>query len=271
VSATGIVIYCLFAGLVVMTGLWAISIAIEDSSIVDIWWGAGFVLLGWTALLIATWGEGMPWPGGLVTLVLAMVSIWGLRLTFHLARRNLGHGEDPRYVAMREKAGASWRLRSLFQVFWLQGSIMWIVGLPVLVTVSSASLGGSTSIPSLAWLGVAIWAVGMFFETVGDLQLTRFKADPANKGVVMDRGLWRYTRHPNYFGDACVWWGLWVVAASAGHWWTFVGPALINFMLVRVSGKALLEKGMKQTRPGYAEYVERTSGFFPMPPKRPSA
>ena len=241
-----------------MTLLWLLSLRLQDSSIVDIWWGAGFVLLSWAAAIIHGFDSGIQ------SVALALVTIWGMRLSLHLAKRNIGHGEDPRYVAMRRKAGASWPLRSLFQVFWLQGVIMWIVCLPALAAVVSNDAFDSP----VALLGIAVWAVGMFFETVGDLQLTRFKADPANKGKVMDTGLWRYTRHPNYFGDACVWWGIWLLAASAGAWWTFVGPALINFMLVRVSGKALLEKGMKQTRPGYDDYIRKTSGFFPRPPLR---
>ena len=278
-SASSTVLATLLIGLGVMTLLWLVSLAIKDSSIVDIWWGAGFVLLGWTAALLHIKGHVHAWPNDAPLLILVMVTVWGLRLTIHLARRNLGHGEDPRYVAMRKKAGKAWPVRSLWQVFWLQGVIMWIVALPVLVTVATGAQqwsGGEHAdaplpedpITWLALVGVAVWAVGMFFETVGDLQLTRFKADPASKGKVMNTGLWRYTRHPNYFGDACVWWGIWLVAASTGAWWTFVGPALINFMLVQVSGKALLEKGMKKTRPGYDDYIRRTSGFIPRPPLR---
>ena len=249
---------CLAVSIIVMTGLWAISLVLRDSSIVDIWWGVGFVVLAWTAWALAGTGSG----SGLLACVL--VSIWGLRLSIHLARRNIGKGEDPRYVAMRAKAGSAWPMRSLYMVFWLQGVIMWIVCLPVLATVAS----GNQAEPLIAIVGSAVFAVGFCFETVGDWQLTKFKADPGNSGKVMNIGLWRYTRHPNYFGDATVWWGLWLIAVSAGAWWTVIGPALINFMLVRVSGKALLEKGMAETRPGYADYVSRTSGFFPLPPKR---
>ena len=258
-SATATILYCLFAGLVVMSGLWAISLALRDSSIVDIYWGFGFVVLAWTATVL------VGWEGGVQALSLALVSAWGLRLTLHLGRRNIGKGEDPRYVAMRAKAGDSWPIRSLFQVFWLQGVIMWVVSLPVLATVTA---GDDSPTVVLLALGVLAWAKGLFFEAVGDWQLDRFKADPANRGKVMDRGLWRYTRHPNYFGDSMVWWGLGLIACSIGAWWTLIGPALITFMLVRVSGKALLEKGMAATRPGYAEYVGRTSGFIPWPPKR---
>ena len=141
---------------------------------------------------------------------------------------------------------------------------MWIVCLPALATVVSTQ---AHSTPLLV-AGVALWAVGVYFEAVGDMQLDRFKADPANKGKVMNLGLWRYTRHPNYFGDSCVWWGIGLVALSIGAWWSLIGPALITFMLVRVSGKALLEKNMKNTRPGYADYIARTSGFIPLPPKK---
>jgi steroid 5-alpha reductase family enzyme len=257
-SAVGTVLFCLLASLLVMTALWAISLAISDSSIVDIWWGAGFVVLTWTAIALKGSGSDARWAAA------AMVTVWGLRLTIHLARRNIGKGEDPRYTAMRSKAGKAWPLRSLFVVFWLQGLIMWIVALPALVAVVSSS---SPELPVLV-AGIVLWGVGMFFETVGDMQLDRFKADPESKGKVMDSGLWRYTRHPNYFGDACVWWGIWLAALSVGAWWTAIGPALINFMLVRVSGKAMLERSIGKRRPGYDEYIRRTSGFFPRPPLR---
>ena len=252
------VLFCLVASLLVMSCLWAVSLAINDSSIVDIWWGAGFAVLAWTAMALTGTRMSSGW------LVSVLVSIWGLRLTVHLARRNIGKGEDPRYTAMRKKAGNAWPLRSLFVVFWLQGVIMWIVCLPVLVTVTSSAEPDW----AIGILGATVFLVGLAFETVGDWQLTRFKADPANRGQVMDGGLWRYTRHPNYFGDATVWWGLWLVALSVGAWWTLIGPALINFMLVRVSGKAMLEAGMRSTRPGYDDYVAKTSGFIPWPPKR---
>ncbi|MEI7560027.1 MAG: DUF1295 domain-containing protein [Actinomycetes bacterium] len=257
-GAAVVILFCLGASLVVMTGLWAVSLAIQDSSIVDIWWGAGFVVLGWTAAVL-TGVHDLP-----QTAALAMVTIWGLRLTIHLGRRNIGKGEDPRYVAMRAKAGDAWPIRSLFVVFWLQGLIMWIVALPMLAAVAY----DADFTPWLVVLGVLAWAKGLFFETVGDWQLEKFKADPSTKGQVMDRGLWKYTRHPNYYGDSLVWWGLGLVGCSVGAWWALVGPALITFMLVRVSGKALLEKGMKKTRPGYAEYVARTSGFIPWFPKK---
>jgi len=246
--------------LVLLTVLWAVSVAVRDTSIVDVFWGSGFVVVAWLAFAL---GDGSRDRG---LLLAVLTTIWGLRLSVHIGRRNLGHGEDPRYVAMRKRAGDAWPLRSLYTVFWLQGLLLWIVSLPVQVAMHDPTPAG------LIWLdavGVAVWAVGFFFESVGDWQLSRFKADPTTKGQVMDRGLWRYTRHPNYFGDFAVWWGLYLVALSAGSpWWTIVGPIVMTVLLTRVSGAALLEKGMAKRRPGYAEYVRRTSGFIPLPPKR---
>jgi steroid 5-alpha reductase family enzyme len=247
--------------LVLVTGLWTVSVAMRDTSIVDVFWGAGFVVLAWFAYAVADGSR----DRGL--LLAALTTVWGLRLTIHLARRNLGHGEDKRYAQMRERWGAKWPLRSLFVVFWLQGALMWIVALPVQVGVHDPTPAG------LTWLdgvGAAVWLVGFAFEAIGDAQLTRFKADEANAGQVMDRGLWAWTRHPNYFGDFTVWWGIWLVAlATTSAWWTFVGPAVMSVLLIRVSGAALLEKGMRSSRPGYEDYVARTSGFFPRPPRQP--
>jgi steroid 5-alpha reductase family enzyme len=246
--------------LLLLTALWAVSVRVRDSSIVDVFWGAGFVVVAWVAFAL---GDGSRDRG---LLLAVLTTIWGLRLSIHIGRRNLGHGEDPRYARMREQAGDAWPRRSLVTVFWLQGVLLWVVSLPVQVAAHDPSPAG------LRWLdyvGVAVWLVGFLFEAVGDRQLSRFKADPASKGQVMDRGLWRYTRHPNYFGDFAVWWGLYLVALSAGSpWWTIVGPIVMTVLLTRVSGAALLEKGMSSRRPGYDEYVRRTSGFFPLPPQR---
>ncbi len=245
---------------VLTTALWAVSVAVKDSSIVDIFWGSGFVVIGWVTFALADGAPARRW------LLAVLTMIWGLRLTIHLARRNLGKGEDFRYQAMRSKAGAAWPLRSLWAVFWVQGILIWLVSLPIQVGQQGATAGG------WLWLvivGTAIYAVGLFFETVGDLQLTRFKADPANKATVIDRGLWRYTRHPNYFGDFSVWWGLYLIALSNGvAWWTIVGPVIMSVLLIRVSGAGLLEKSIGKRRPGYDDYVARTSGFFPRPPRR---
>jgi steroid 5-alpha reductase family enzyme len=250
------------AGLVLMlvTALWAVSVAVRDTSIVDIFWGSGFVVVAWTAFLLV---DG---SGDRRLLLAVLVTVWGVRLTVHLARRNLGKGEDPRYAAMRRRHGDRWPVLSLVVVFWLQGALMWVVSLPVQVAMTDPTPGG---LGALDWVGVALWAIGLAFEALGDLQLVRFKADPANRGKVMDRGLWRYTRHPNYFGDFCVWWGIWLVALATGSaWWTAVGPAVMSVLLIRVSGAALLERSLLRRRPGYADYVARTSGFFPWPPRR---
>jgi steroid 5-alpha reductase family enzyme len=245
---------------VLTTALWAVSVALKDTSIVDIFWGSGFVVIAWVTYAVA---DGAP-PRKL--LLAGLTTLWGLRLTIHLARRNLGKGEDFRYAAMRRRHGDRWPLRSLWAVFWGQGILMWIVSLPV-------QAGQFDPTPAhLTWfdgLGVAIFAVGFFFETVGDLQLERFKADPASTGQVMDRGLWRYTRHPNYFGDFAVWWGLYDIALATGSaWWTVIGPLVMSVLLIRVSGAGLLEKSIGRRRPGYDEYVRRTSGFLPLPPRR---
>jgi len=238
--------------------LWLLSLLVRDVSIVDIAWGPGFALAAWVAY--AT-GDGCH---GRRILLAILVTIWGGRLGAYLARRNIGHGEDPRYVAMRRHHGARFWLVSLGTVFVLQAVLMWVVSLPL---QGAASLGSRDSLGVLDWLGVALWAVGLGFESIGDAQLARFRADPASKGQVMDKGLWRYTRHPNYFGDFCIWWGFGLIALSAGAWWSLVGPLIMTVLLTRVSGKDLLEKSIGKRRPGYAEYVKRTSGFFPRPPQ----
>jgi steroid 5-alpha reductase family enzyme len=191
------------------------------------------------------------------------VTVWGLRLTLYLSIRNLGKGEDYRYQAMRRRWGRNFPFISLGTVFLLQAALMWIVSLPVQVSMANPGDPGS-----LAWLGLAVFALGLFFETVGDWQLARFKADPDNKGKVMDRGLWRYTRHPNYFGDFAVWWGLFLIAvADVSMLWTIVGPLVMSWLLLRVSGVAMLEKTIGRRRPGYEEYARTTNAFFPWKPK----
>jgi steroid 5-alpha reductase family enzyme len=243
-----------------VTALWAVSVAVRDASIVDIFWGSGFVVVAWVAFAL---GDG---SADRRLLLAVLVTVWGLRLSGYLARRNLGKGEDYRYAEMRRRHGERWPLRSLPIVFWLQGALMWVVSLPVQVGMADPTPAG---LGLLDWAGVALWAVGLTFEAVGDWQLSRFKADPANRGKVMDRGLWRYTRHPNYFGDFCVWWGIWLVALATGSaWWTVVGPAVMSVLLIRVSGAALLERSLRKRREGYDDYVARTSAFFPRPPRR---
>jgi steroid 5-alpha reductase family enzyme len=245
-----------------MLATWVVSVAVRNASIVDIVWGLGFVAVAWTVLLTTT-DQGLDsrrW------LLVTLTTVWGLRLGGYLFRRNHGNGEDYRYRAMRKRWGSRFAGVSLGTVFVLQGALMWIVSLPV----QRGLVDATPPLGVVAWVGVALWVVGFGFEVFGDAQLARFKADPANAGQVMDRGVWRYTRHPNYFGDACLWWGLGLIGAEPGRWWVLIGPFVMTVLLVRVSGVALLEKSLIKRKPGYAEYAARTSAFIPMPPRRTS-
>ena len=255
-SALGLA--ALVAG-VLMAGCWLASLPKRDVSIVDPLWPMVFVAMAWSLWL---WSDGA--EGDRSVLMLVMVSVWGLRLSAHLTARKWGAPEDFRYQALRRRLQPFW-LWSLLVVFGLQAVLAVVVSLPV-----QAVLGDSDPSPLrwLDWVGAAVWVVGLAFESVGDEQLRRFKADEANRGKVMDRGLWRYSRHPNYFGDSVVWCGIWVVAVATGAWWTVVGPLLMTILLLRVSGVTVLERSMGERRPGYAEYAARTSAFVPMPPRR---
>jgi steroid 5-alpha reductase family enzyme len=241
-----------------MIFLWLLSIPLRNVSIVDIGWGAGFVLVAWLAA---------PIVGGPPTILYTLVTIWGVRLAWHLWLRNHGKPEDYRYVAMREKQGSSFVRSSLLRVFALQGVIMWLITLPIMAA-------GAESVSEPNWIlvgcGCAVWAVGMFFEVVGDWQLARFKSNADSKGKVMDSGLWKYTRHPNYFGEFLIWWGHWLVSLAMTDptktWWTIISPALMTFLLLKVSGVALLEHAMKKRSPEYESYIQRTSAFFPRRP-----
>lgn len=238
---------------------WVVSLKLRDASVIDPVWGPAFAVV---ALIGALAGGGDParrW------LLLALTATWGLRLGVHLTRRKLAEPEeDRRYGAMRSAHAQNFALWSLYAVYALQGALILVVSLPVQV--------GDHSHSRLGWtvaFGVACFAVGLVFEGVGDEQLRRFKSDPRSRGQVMDRGLWRYTRHPNYFGDACVWWGLWLIVLPAGGtWWTVVGPVVMTVLLVRVSGWRRLEQDIGERRPEYAAYIKRTSGFIPLPPRR---
>jgi steroid 5-alpha reductase family enzyme len=248
-------------GLMVL--LWLVSLAITNASIVDVFWGLGFVVVAWLSCWLAQ-GHGTR-----AVLLVALTSVWGLRLGGYLAWRNLGHGEDPRYRDMRERNGPHFWLISLGTVFGLQGLLIAVISLPLQAGLH-APLPAHLTL--LQGAGALVWLAGIGFEAVGDLQLARFRADPANASAVMDRGLWRYTRHPNYFGDFLVWWGLYLVAVSdlAGLralGWTAVGPAIMSLLLMRVSGVPLLERSLRQRRPGYEAYIRRTSAFFPWPPR----
>lgn len=260
-STGGAALVGLAAVLVLMTAVWISSLVRRDASLVDRFWGSAFVVLAWVYFVVAP--HGGP-PGARHWLVPALATLWGLRLSVYLTWRNWGQGEDFRYVQMRSR-DRSFAWTSLIKVFWLQAAIAWIVGLPLLQVHRTARP------ESLVWLdllGVVFFAIGFLFEAVGDLQLTRFKADPANRGRVLDTGLWRYTRHPNYFGNAMIWWGFALIAlATPGGWWSLIGPAVMTFFLVRISGVALLEKTLVETKPAYRDYVRRTSAFFPRPPR----
>lgn len=238
-----------------LTALWANSLRTNDVSVVDIFWGPGFAVVAWVCL-----AAGQPSTRG--WLVAGLVTLWAARLAGYLYWRNHGKPEDYRYVAMREHRGPSFRISSLFIVFWLQGALILFVSLPLnaIGTQPGPPLGLVDA------LGLVLFGIGLLFEAVGDAQLAAFKADPANKGRVMDRGLWRYTRHPNYFGDFAVWWGLWLLAARIAPW-TIVSPLIMSTLLLRVSGVALLEKTIVNRRPEYAEYIRKTSAFFPWFPK----
>ncbi len=242
-----------------MIVLWLVSLALKNSSIVDSFWGPGFVLVAWVYYLLT--------PDGFSArklLICALVTIWGLRLAIHIARRNWGKPEDFRYQKWRNERGSSWWWRSFFKVFLLQGILLWIISIPLLAAQFSSQPARLTFFD---FAGAVVWLIGFFFEAVGDAQLVRFKADPANKGKIMTSGVWRYTRHPNYFGDSAQWWGFFLIAAAAGGWWTVYSPVLMTLLLVRVSGVALLEKTMS-AKPGYEEYMRQTNAFVPWLPKK---
>ncbi|HEY0984039.1 DUF1295 domain-containing protein [Schlesneria sp. T3-172] len=240
--------------LVSMTILWIIGTVRRDVSLVDLFWGMGFVIIAWTA-----WGLNSPASSRTWLLVL-LTTIWGLRLSSFLAWRNWGKDEDHRYAAMRNYHGQRFGWVSLVTVFLLQGVLMWFISLPQQVAITTP-----IAPPLGVWdaMGIAIWSLGFIFETVGDWQLARFKSIPSNSNRVMRTGLWRFTRHPNYFGDFCVWWGIYLIAAAGGAWWTIGSPLLMSVLLLKVSGVTLLESTIGDRRPDYAAYQAQTNAFFP--------
>jgi steroid 5-alpha reductase family enzyme len=245
---------------VAFSGIWIVSLVRRDASVADICWGLGVVALAW--LYRALLGAG----GGRPLVVACLVTVWGVRLSTHIYRRSHGRGEDPRYAAMRARHGGAFWWRSLLTVFWLQGGLLWFVALPLLVVARSADVPLFTVTDVI---GLLVFVSGFAFEAIGDAQLRRFKADTASRGRVLDRGLWRYSRHPNYFGDALLWWGLYLLALPApGGWLTAPSPALMTFLLLRVSGVTLLEKGLRETKPEYSDYIARTPAFLPWFPRR---
>lgn len=233
---------------------WVVATARRNAGLVDIFWSLFFLV---AAAVYAVVADAI---NGRTVLVLALVALWSLRLAGYLAARNWGAPEDHRYRAIRARNEPGFAWKSLYLVFGLQAVLAWIISAPLAAAIVSGQPGGL-----LDAAGAALAVFGLGFEAVADAQLARFKADPRNAGRVMDRGLWRYSRHPNYFGEFCVWWGLWLVAAGAGGWWTVFSPLLMSLLLLRVSGVALLEKDIGERRPAYANYILRTNAFFPGP------
>lgn len=236
--------------------LWLVSLRLRDASIADPFWAPGFLVIG----LTYAWSLGDVTPRGAAAL--GLVGAWAARLGWHLLRRNRREGEDRRYRAMRDRHGEAFWWVSLFTVFWLQGVLLWVVSLPLL---NALSAGGGMG--PVAWMGGAIALSGIVVEALADAQLRAFRSRRTSDGEVLDTGLWRYSRHPNYFGNAVMWWGLFLLGAGGGGAWTAVSPVVMTFLLTRVSGVALLERDIADRRPAYARYVATTSAFIPWPPR----
>jgi len=232
---------------------WAVATARRNAGLVDVFWSL-FLLLA--AAIFALLAE----PGARGWLTLALTTAWALRLSAYLAARNWNAPEDHRYRAIRARNEPGFAWKSLYLVFGLQAVLAWLISAPL-----AAAIANPSPLTALDWAGAALAALGIVYESVADLQLARFKADATNAGGVMDRGLWRYSRHPNYFGEFCVWWGLYLIAAGAGGWWTLFSPLLMSVLLLRVSGVTLLEKDIGERRPAYRDYARRTRAFFPGP------
>ena len=245
--------------IILMTILWIVSVIVKNVSIGDLFWGPGFAITAGYYFMVS---------GGNLQrkiIVLVLVALWAARLAIHLSIRNIGKGEDFRYKEFRKKYGESryWWI-SFFQTFLLQGILMWLISLPLL---------GAMYYPEkqpgiLDLLAIIIWITGFIFETGGDLQLTSFRSDPSNKGKVLNTGLWKYTRHPNYFGDSAVWWGYGLFSVAAGGYFPVIGSLMMTALIIKVSGVALLEKSLATTKPQYKEYIEKTSAFIPWFPKK---
>lgn len=243
-----------------MVVLWLISVFIKNVSIVDIFWGFGFVLASSVYYYYAE-GNGLR-----MMIVMTLAALWGLRLTLYLAWRNIGKGEDYRYKEFRKNYGEHryWWF-SFFQTFLLQGVLMWLISAPILAAMY---FGGDKSLNSFDYLAIVIWIIGFAFEAGGDFQLALFKSDPKNKGKVLRTGFWKYTRHPNYFGDFSVWWAFGLFSIAVGSYSPVLGSVIMTVLLIKISGVALLEKSLKDTKPEYADYIKKTSTFFPWPPKK---
>jgi steroid 5-alpha reductase family enzyme len=253
-----IYLHALLIILTIMSLLWIISIVIKNVSIVDIFWGLGFVITCWYYFLTQN-------SCSRNIILVTMVTLWGLRLSIYIGWRNKGKGEDFRYREFRKKYGGKhyWWI-SFFQTFLLQGLLIWLISAPLLGT---QYYGHDKMLGALDYLGIIIWIIGFTFETGGDFQLARFRSDPGNKGKVLATGFWKYSRHPNYFGDAASWWGYGIMCLSAGSYFPVIGSILMTTLLIKVSGVALLEKSLTAQKPHYKEYIEKTSSFIPWFPR----
>ena len=239
---------------VVVVISWVFSVITKDVSFVDSLWSLFFLI---AAIVFAVSAQPLSERG---MLVLALVTIWALRLSIYITARNWGKPEDYRYQSIRKNNEPGFAFKSLYIVFGLQGALAWVIALPLFFAISSQS-----ELTALDYAAAALWLLGIVFEAGGDYQLSRFKADESNKGKVLDSGLWRYTRHPNYFGDFCVWWAFYFFALGSGGWWSIVSPLLMSLLLLKVSGVAMLENTITERRPAYADYIRRTNAFFPGP------
>jgi len=243
-----------------MTLLWCISVAKKDAGIADIFWGAGFVILAGYYLIMTSPLEVRS------LMVFCLAFVWGIRLSVHIFLRNRGKGEDYRYKQFRERYGKdSYWWISYFQVFMLQGLLMWLVSAPLLGAMANSR---NSSLNLLDLAALLTWAIGFAFEAGGDYQLARFKSDPSNQGKLLTTGFWKYTRHPNYFGDAAAWWGFGLFAVASGSYGTPLGSVLMTLLLIKVSGVAMLERSLRDTKPGYGEYVRKTNAFIPWFPRQ---
>ena len=242
--------------LLVVVVFWLISLLRNDVSIVDSLWSPMFLLVALVYVSLIDDG------GPRTRLIMVLVALWAIRLSVYITWRNHGQPEDYRYQEIRANNEPFFRYKSLYIVFILQALLAWVISMPLAVAIS-----GQSAIGFLDYAGVALFAVGLTFEALGDLQLSRFRSDPANAGKVLDKGLWRFSRHPNYFGNFTLWWGFFLLALSAGGWWTVVSPLLMTFLLLKVSGVALLEKDISGRRPQYEKYILNTNAFFPGLPR----
>jgi steroid 5-alpha reductase family enzyme len=241
----------------IVSALWAVSVTVRDASIIDVFWGTLFVAIAWVLLVASAGAETLK-----VEALVFMVTAWGLRLSFHLGARNIGHGEDSRYALWRRHGGPHWWLKTYYRIYLLQGTIALAVATPIVAVFLRPH-----DFSLLNAAGVVVWLAGITIEMSADVQLARFRARPDSAGAVMDSGLWRYSRHPNYFGDALQWWGLGLFAFSLATWWALVGPIVMTLVFLYLSND-VIERGLRKRRPDYERYIAQTSAFFPRPPRR---